>query len=325
MRAVWSGRFPYIIQKLHAQYGDVVRVAPNELSFTDPAAWDDIYSNVAGANKQAFRKSELWHGNPEGGAASVFVTIDPKAHARIRRFMDPAFSERAVLQQEPIVQSYVDKLVARLREPLVSEKTSKRWTTNIVDWFNFTLFDIIGDLAFGESFHCLEKGVYEDWMAQMGAAIKLHYFSIHLRYYPVINSLLKPLAGFLIPKGIIEQQMDYRQRSAEKLERRLQSDPAAERSDIVSKLMRSEDKEEGLTKDEVLLNCMLFINAASETTATVLTGAVNYLLQNPRSLEQLEREVRQFEKPDDLTLQTLKSLPYLNAVIKEALRMCNPK
>jgi hypothetical protein len=70
---------------------------------------------------------------------------------------------------------------------------------------------------------------------------------------------------------------------------------------------------------------MLFINAASETTATALTGLVNNLVQNPQSLSTLEAEIRRFSSPSELTLSALKQLPYLNAVLKEALRMCNPK
>lgn len=322
MRAVWGRHFPYEIQKLHARYGDVVRVAPNELSFTSPTAWDDIYSNKDGANPEAFPKSEIWHGNPQGGPASVFTTIDFKAHGRIRRFMDPAFSDRAVFQQEPIIQEYVNLCINKLRE---RTSTSGRTTVNIVDWINFTLFDIIGDLSFGESFGCLDKCEYEGWMDQMAASIKLNYLSINLRWYPIINTLLKPLAGFLVPKEIIAQHMDYSKRSAEKLERRLSPSAAIDRPDIVSQLLRSKDHREGLTPDEVVLNCMLFINAASETTATTLTGAVNNLLQNPKSLSTLETEIREFSSSSDLTLQALKQLPYLNAVLKEALRMCNPK
>jgi hypothetical protein len=32
-------------QQLHAKYGNVVRIGPNHLSFTDPAAWKDIYGH----------------------------------------------------------------------------------------------------------------------------------------------------------------------------------------------------------------------------------------------------------------------------------------
>jgi cytochrome P450 len=321
MRAVWGKHFPYEIQKLHARYGDVVRIAPNELSFTNPTAWDDIYSNKDGANPEAFKKCELWHGNLEPGPSSVFTTIDFKEHGRVRRFMDPAFSEKAVLQQEPIIQDYVSICINKLLER--SSLTGKT-TVNIVDWFNFTLFDIIGDLCFGESFGCLKKCEYEPWMDQMAASIKLNYLSINIRHFPIINSLLKPLAGLLIPTEIIEQHKDYRQRAAAKLERRLLSTDI-DRPDIVSRLLKSKNRNEGLTPDEVLLNSMLFINAASETTATTLTGAVNHLLSNPKSLSKLEAEVRQFTSSSDLTLQALKQLPYVNAVLKEALRMCNPK
>jgi cytochrome P450 len=236
--------------------------------------------------------------------------------------MDPAFSERTVSQQEPILQEYVGLLISKLHE---RASTNRKTTVNIVDWFSFTLFDMIGDLSFGESFGCLERCEYEGWMSQMAAAIRLHYISINLRYYPLITIILKPLAGFLLPKGIIKQQMDYRQRSAAKLKCRLESDSASHRPDIVSKLLKSEDRDEGLTPEEVMLNSMLFINAASETTATVLTGVINHLIQDPECLSKLANEVRQFPTSSGLTLQALKKLPYLNAVLKEALRMCNPK
>lgn len=162
-------------------------------------------------------------------------------------------------------------------------------------------------------------------MAQMAAAIKLHYLSINIRHYPIVSTLLKPLAGLLVPKDLIRQQTDYRHRAAAKLKRRLSPSSAIDRPDIVSQLYRSEDRKDGLTSDEVTLNCMLFINAASETTATVLTGVINNLLQHPESLSKLEDEVREYSLSSDLTLPVLKQLPYLNAVLKEALRMCNPK
>lgn len=318
MRATWSGRFPYIVHDLHTRYGDIVRTAPNELSVRSPTGWDDIYSSRTGG--KAFPKSEIWHSNLDGGPASVFTTPDLKLHAKIRRFMDPAFSERAVLRQEPILHKYVDLCIEKLRAR--SPAQTGRLTVNIVDWINFTLLDIIGDLAFGESFDCLQKCEYEDWMANMGGVIKLNYLTIHLRYYPLMTTILKPLQALLIPRETIMQLMDYRQRAAAKLDRRLKSQ--VDRPDIVSQLLRSGEDQEGLTHDEVVVNAMLFINAASETTATTLTGVFNHLVQNPSSLSLLEHEVRQLLSFSDVTLQALKQLPYLNAVLKEALRMCGP-
>jgi hypothetical protein len=36
---------PYEVKKLHDRYGPVVRIAPGELSYNDPDAWQDIYGN----------------------------------------------------------------------------------------------------------------------------------------------------------------------------------------------------------------------------------------------------------------------------------------
>lgn len=39
----FHGRLNHQLLKLHVQYGHVVRVAPNELSFTSDTAWKTIY------------------------------------------------------------------------------------------------------------------------------------------------------------------------------------------------------------------------------------------------------------------------------------------
>ena len=38
----YFGRMPSAASKLHARYGDVVRIAPDELSLINPSAWKDI-------------------------------------------------------------------------------------------------------------------------------------------------------------------------------------------------------------------------------------------------------------------------------------------
>lgn len=38
----FAGKLPFVVANLHAQYGPIVRIAPDELSFIDPSAWKDI-------------------------------------------------------------------------------------------------------------------------------------------------------------------------------------------------------------------------------------------------------------------------------------------
>lgn len=65
--------------------------------------------------------------------------------------------------------------------------------------------------------------------------------------------------------------------------------------------------------------------AGTETTATLLSGATYYLLRNPQYLNRLQSELRQnFTKVADLKLEPLAKLTYLEAVLKESLRMYPP-
>jgi hypothetical protein len=60
-------------------------------------------------------------------------------------------------------------------------------------------------------------------------------------------------------------------------------------------------------------------------TTTVLSGITNYLIKNPRNYAILGAEIRNaFEEGGDITLASLRELPYLDAVIQAGLRMCNP-
>jgi hypothetical protein len=64
------------------------------------------------------------------------------------------FSDKALKEQEPLITGYVDKLISRLHE---HTRSSGSATLDIVKWYNYTTFDILGDLAFGDSFGCLES------------------------------------------------------------------------------------------------------------------------------------------------------------------------
>lgn len=74
-------------------------------------------------------------------------------HARQRRALSHAFSTKALLEQEYIVKSYIDVFSEQMN---AFSKAGK--IVNVTDWFAFTTFDIIGDMALGEPFGCLTSG-----------------------------------------------------------------------------------------------------------------------------------------------------------------------
>lgn len=78
---------------------------------------------------------------------------DPGKHARMKKSLTNAFSTKALLDQEKTIQRCVDGFVDKIG------KGSKRKTgINVSDWYEMVAFDILGEMAFGESFHCVENG-----------------------------------------------------------------------------------------------------------------------------------------------------------------------
>ena len=68
-------------------------------------------------------------------------------------------------------------------------------SVNLVEWFNWTTFDLISDLTFGESFGCLENGRTHGWIdAIFGNLATLVFVEATRKVH------LTPLLFFLIPK-----------------------------------------------------------------------------------------------------------------------------
>lgn len=115
------------VQKCHQKYGDVVRVAPNELSYRSSNSWKDIYGFRNGKAEMA--KDTPFYTNesqPPG-----ILSAKREKHALFRRLMSRGFSEAALREQEPIILGYVDLLMNRLLE---NSKGGK--PIEMVSWFN---------------------------------------------------------------------------------------------------------------------------------------------------------------------------------------------
>ena len=84
-------------------------------------------------------------------------------------------------------------------------------------------------------------------------------------------------------------------------------------------------KDKYLTDDEILAQAWIFFNAGYETTASTLTFATYELALNPSVQERLYEEVfSAVDSKGDIDYDVLSTLPYLDAVISETLRLHSP-
>jgi len=72
----------------------------------------------------------------------------------MKRKLSHGFSAKALSEQEDIVHSYLDKFIRQMNVHAAGPKGDE-----MVKWYNFFTFDVIGDLAFGESFGSLNDGM----------------------------------------------------------------------------------------------------------------------------------------------------------------------
>ncbi|KAK3301905.1 putative cytochrome P450 [Chaetomium strumarium] len=309
------GRSHRVIQRAHQEYGPVFRVSPNELSFASVGSWKAIYG-FPGPGKDHLIKGEFY--DIFGGAyktGCVGSERNPTIHARKKKNLTAAFSVKALAAQEPIVQACLDRFVEKLG-PLSEKSVGKG--INVVEWLEMAAFDILGEMAFGEGFGCVEKEEHHSWMD----LILKHLFEVtmvdNLRRFKVLAVLGRVLLPSLV-SGVREEHSMY---SRAKVQKRL--DASTPRQDffthIVNKV-RSGD----VSQEEMTAHASTLIIAGGETTATALAAAVYYLLKTPGTLEKLTHEIRsRYKSYSEIDATSAQQLPYLQAVIQEALRIHPP-
>ncbi|KAI8933883.1 hypothetical protein NX059_009580 [Plenodomus lindquistii] len=305
----YRGTLIYALNDAHKKYGDVIRTAPDELSFTDPGAWNDIYGHRIG--KPEVKKDPTFYSTISSAPGSI-ILADHSRHGHLRRQASHGFSERYMRGQEHVIKRYADLMVHRLEECIDAGNP----TVNIVDWYNFFTFDVMGDLVFGESFHCLENWGYHPWVKLIFDSVKASAFIRCTKHFPI----LAPLTRWFMPKDMQKRRTEQRAMALEKAEYRRSLNDG--RTDLISGYLKPES---GVTSQEYTSTAGTLITAGSETTATAMSGLTYYLLRDEERHKKLRDEIRgAFTSHEQITITAANKLPYLLACLDEGLRIYPP-
>ncbi|KAI4154345.1 MAG: hypothetical protein LQ340_001724 [Diploschistes diacapsis] len=194
---------------------------------------------------------------------------------------------------------------------------------NIQKLYGYASFDIISELTSGEPQYSLEEGNEQSHIETFSVHAKYSTFRNVLVHFPPLDKILLSLLFSLSAK----RRKENWNKGFERLTRRLQDPGPAVGSDIITSVVEklNESKQRYITKTELLTNCLGFIIASSQLTTLVLTAMTYLLVQNPHTLTHLVMEIRNnFREERDITMASTSSLPYLEAVLKETLRIHHP-
>ncbi|EZF74480.1 hypothetical protein H105_03818 [Trichophyton soudanense CBS 452.61] len=312
------GRLPHKTKEWHDKYCPCVRIAPDELSYNTAEAWEDICGHRTGTRTESFEKDLTFFPPAPNGVDSIIVAKDD-VHRRFRRLLSHPMSDKALNAQQEIITGYVGQLIEELRARSIGEKGGKKGTVDMVRWFNFTSFDILGDLAFGEPFGCLRSGIMHPWIELIFTAIKSVMDMQIIRRVPGLFPMMMTIAGMFQQSQHLQDQFMFCQKKArERLGRE------TTRPDFMTYILRATE-EKGMTQDEIEANAQILIMAGSETTASALSGTLFYLLKSPAVMQKLRKEIEStFQHESDITMRSTQGLEYLNAVLQESMRVYPP-
>jgi len=96
-----------------------------------------------------------------------------------------------------------------------------------------------------------------------------------------------------------------------------------ERKDLMNAMLYGIDKQtnQRMTEDSIIDNMITFLIAGHETTSGLLSFTFYYLLKHPNAYEKAQNEVDKVIGKGPITVDHLTKLPYLNAILRESLRL----
>lgn len=292
---------------MHEKYGDMVRVAPDEISCIRAEAWAQVYGH---AGSKSFTRDFKWYARLTEGQDDIIVSTEAH-HSRFRKAFSASFSEKALKENEAVIMRNISLLVSKLRNHVRDDND----VADMIKWYNWCTFDVIGDLVYGSSFACLENEEYHPWLGVVLQNIKLSSYGALMERYPA----LKWLVNMLVPKNMLEMRNMHVGIIRSKIQNR--KEKQLTRRDVIADVTETGD----LTPGELEANLALITMAGSETSATALSAISYYICQNPLAFVRLKEEVRSTISSEvDITWDRVKDLPYLAACIKEALRLYPP-
>ena len=263
------------MKDFHDQYGTVVRLAPDELSYIDPQAQKDIYvsppRDANGNSTGQLERNHVWFRQASKDDPFSIMGYNEAAHARYRRAFMSAFSDKALRDQMPLVKEHVDGFITKLKEV-----AKQGQPIDLVSWFNFLMFDISGHLSFGESFGSVAAGEAHPWVAiscKFGKGVAMMASLNFLGVTGGLGGLLK----FIMPKAVRERMAYHRDLTKEKVQEKVSAGSDGKRADFIDALLKFNEGVEGSEKShQTVTTKELEINMVSLSDCVKCCCSVKY-------------------------------------------------
>ncbi|KAJ6602709.1 cytochrome P450 [Mycena vulgaris] len=317
--------------KFYGFFGD------EQMYFTDPHAINHIMKSGDVFEEQSYflEGNKLWFG------LGLLSTVGDM-HKRQRRTISPVFSSSHMRDLTPMAYS-IAKDLRRFISVDIGADGSKE--LDFHDWMSRSSLDFISKCGMGYSFDALDvtkPNAYRDivknfipvlvrtalirqtipWAVKLGPAW-VRRFAVAIAPFEHVT-LLKHFSEILWNTS--NEVLTSKQEALAKGDASV-SEQIGQGKDIMSILLRNNSKltaGDQLPQEELLGQISTLIFTAQDTTAAASSRMFQVLADNPDVQKELRKEVIAAHAQGDLGYAELTSLPLLDAVCRETLRMYPP-
>lgn len=154
-------RRPRLDLNLHKQYGSVVRISPNEVIFSNPAYFKQVYGAGTKFTKGPFYNVLQDGTEPQGREKlNMLVETDIEKLRVQKRYAGPVYSTNNIQKHEHHIDDTLKRMIKRFNG----------LTGQIVDIYHeweMATVDVYSAVTFGQEYGAVEKGTDDGHMAAM--------------------------------------------------------------------------------------------------------------------------------------------------------------
>lgn len=259
---------------------------------------------------------------------NLFSTRDEGFHRDQKRPVASSYNMSSLLELEPAVDSCTQLFVSKL-----GQSADRKDAVDLGTWLQYYAFDVVGEITFSKKLGFLEEGRDIDWIMQTIQG-RLVYASL-CGQVPEIHTLLlgNPLLPLLMPS--LETWNQILQFTLKAMNPRLplqkngelEGDRKEGGKDMLSRWTEIHNSTpDKLSMTDIIVHASTNVFAGSDTTAIALRAVLYFIMRQPEVEAKLRDEVYGAESDQKLSdpvsyRESIAHLPYLGAVLKEAMRL----
>ncbi|KAF9889765.1 hypothetical protein FE257_007071 [Aspergillus nanangensis] len=314
-----TGRSAHRFHSLHQSYGGIARFAPGQATTNTLQALRTIYGSTQINKGAAFLKTSFYKNISR---TNIFTASDPKYHASVRKLFGQSFTPGKMQAHNGVIQACVSRLHAAINERLLSSTASTIKLNNLLYCHSV---DTVSEVLLGKPLGCLKRGKPYFWTEILPRIF--YWATIRSQFQGSgIPTMIRWMLRHLLRKGVRSRNEDARMR----LIREQLNAPHVRRDVMVEVMERATD----LPLHEIEENFSAIMLAGFHTTQNALCAAIYLVLTHGEVHRALVDELQtafgvvgsaeKKQQEVEVSGEVAQQLPYLNAVINEALRIYPP-